>query len=156
MREIQGDLWTKFTELYTQSEYQTYLVIPINGDVNISGKAVMGRGVAAQASARYKRLALDVGILLSRQGLKVNWIKHSGTGRVFVVFPVKYHWWERASLELIERSTDQLQSIILDRYETFILPRPGCGNGRLDWKDVKPIVSVLPDNVIIISRVGEV
>lgn len=33
-----------------------------------------------------------------------------------------------------------------------VLPRPGCGNGRLTWEQVKPVIKFLPDNVWVISR----
>jgi len=30
-------------------------------------------------------------------------------------------------------------------FESIIIPRPGCGNGGLNWKDIKPIVKQILD-----------
>jgi hypothetical protein len=58
-----------------------------------------------------------------------------------ITFPVKRNWWEVADLALIERSARELLKIIeVKRIRGAIyLPRPGCGNGRLKWEDVKKI-----------------
>jgi hypothetical protein len=46
-------------------------------------------------------------------------------------------------LGLIERSARELLKIIEVKTikEAVYLPRPGCGNGRLKWEDVKKILS---------------
>lgn len=38
-----------------------------------------------------------------------------------------------------------------DERTKVVLPRPGCGNGRLVWADVKPVLAGLPDEVLIIT-----
>ena len=60
-----------------------------------------------------------------------------------ITFPVKHNWWEAADLGLIERSASELLKIIEVKKikEAVYLPRPGCGNGRLNWEDVKKILS---------------
>ena len=69
------------------------------------------------------------------------------------MFPVKYNWWEQASLELIKESAIALKKAA-EFEDTIILPRPGCGNGRLEWPTVKRVLEEvgLPDNVWIITR----
>ena len=52
-------------------------------------------------------------------------------------------WQGRSDLTLIERSA-KLTLNIVERLalHTFILPRPGCGNGELSWNnDVKPLLT---------------
>jgi hypothetical protein len=63
-----------------------------------------------------------------------------------ITFPVKHNWWEAADLGLIERSARELLKIIKVKKikEAVYLPRPGCGNGRLKWEDVKKILSPIP------------
>mgnify|MGYP001580901715 CR=1 FL=1 len=61
-----------------------------------------------------------------------------------------------ADLELIKESASQL-AVVAGAYsnKTFVLPRPGCGNGGLKWEDVKPVIEpILPDNVHVITLKG--
>jgi hypothetical protein len=79
-----------------------------------------------------------------------------------VTFPVKRHWGDRADLDLIEASARWLCHALDHRAEQKVPPgflaplylvRPGCGNGKLDWKDVKPILaSILDDRFIVVER----
>lgn len=70
-----------------------------------------------------------------------------------VSFPVKHHWRDEADLDLIKKSAIQLMNHVDGLgWGKVILPRPGCGNGRLTWEKVKPILeSVLDDRVLVIS-----
>lgn len=67
-------------------------------------------------------------------------------------FPVKHVWYEEADPELIRISVGYLKLFALDRpNEVFLLPRPGCGNGKLQWSDVRPLLLDLPDNVQVVT-----
>lgn len=73
---------------------------------------------------------------------------------------MKHNWWEKADTSLIEQSTLQLKDFfdtIIGGYPTPIyLVRPGCGNGQLDWKDVKPILEkYLDDRFTIVERAND-
>jgi len=70
---------------------------------------------------------------------------------------VKHHWRERADLILIERSARELVDFVTDLWErgpaTICLVRPGCGNGGLDWKDVRPVLApLLDDRFMVVER----
>jgi O-acetyl-ADP-ribose deacetylase (regulator of RNase III) len=74
-------------------------------------------------------------------------MKGQQVGLELYSFPVKHNWWENADFDLIEQSTIELKSIAdRKKYDTIVLPRPGCGNGGLDWEDVKPILETHFDN----------
>lgn len=129
MREVYGDLWDYPADIR---------VITTNGDVNRFGQAVMGRGVALQAKQRYPGVELVLGSYLKSSGLCLVYME----SQKLVSFPVKYHWHQQADLRLIERSAKSLVQLSkLYGWKTVVLPRPGCGNGGLDWEDVKPVIA---------------
>lgn len=137
MIEVTGNLW----------EYPAdYRIITTNGTVKKNGQAVLGAGVAQQAVKRYPNLPQELGYSISRVGN----IVHTFEQYKLFTFPVKHEWWQEANLELIKLSTHRLSKLILDEFR-YLLPRPGCGNGKLNWIDVKPIVESLPNNVFVIN-----
>jgi len=114
-------------------------VITTNGSTNSEGKAVMGRGVALQAASQFKTLPSLLGALIGEFGNHVHVI--STEGLTFVTFPVKYNWWEAADLNLIHRSARELVSVTnREEFDLTVLPRPGTGNGKLSWNQVRPIL----------------
>lgn len=68
--------------------------------------------------------------------------RHIKFGKEFIVsFPTKYHWKEKSKLENLEKSLSALKNFCLGfKIETIAIPKLGCGEGGLDWKDVKPII----------------
>ena len=145
MRELTGNLWEVETDA---------VVITTNGVVRKDGCAVMGRGVAKQAAERMPRIAGIFGKALQVIGNHVINLGYSQTWGWIFSFPVKEHWRDTASLELIERSARELVDAV-DRYEfgTVALPRPGCGNGGLRWKDVRPVIEpLLDDRFVVVER----
>lgn len=52
-------------------------------------------------------------------------------------FPMKRHWREETIPELLRRSAGQLVALA-DKFgcEHVVLPRHGCGNGRLSWEGI--------------------
>jgi hypothetical protein len=126
MQQLHVDLWT-------QAEQADALCVTTNGMVTQAGRGVMGRGVAAQAVNRYPHIALYLGQSLTKYGNHVDELIPGGLGFPAVVsFPVKHHWREAADLTLIARSALELAALTDKRgWAQVVLPRPGCGNGRL-------------------------
>jgi len=142
MKQATGNLWTFPADARC---------ITTNGAVTKSGLAVMGRGVAAQAKERWPGLPGILGELLQERGNHVAdlW---KPTGRPLLVsFPVKHSWRQPADLALIERSCNELMDLA-DRIglRNIALPRPGCGNGGLDWAQVGPAIAPLLDDRVTI------
>lgn len=134
------------------------VVITTNGDVNAAGRAVMGRGCALEAKKRFPGIDLTLAVKLKCYGNHTRILKIVGDPceRTFplIAFPVKHRWHEYADLELIERSTRELVRIA-DRngYSTIAMPRPGCGNGKLQWKIVRPIIEdLLDDRFVVVHK----
>lgn len=136
------------------------IVITTNGTVNSSGRAVMGRGCALEAKQRVEDIDLTFGRLLRKHGSRVVVIipmynyrpVHIGTCAI-VSFPVKRHWREDADLELIERSVGELLELSEEYgWRTVVMPRPGCGAGKLSWDTVRPLLAnQLDDRFTVVS-----
>lgn len=140
MREIIGQLWDFYGKL------NTVVCITTNGTVRQDGAAVMGRGCALEASERFPEFRMALGHHIKRNGN----VPMRLEGEMLITFPVKHNWFEAADLALIQKSAQWLAGC--DPAYTYVLPRPGCGNGRLQWRDVHPLIEFLPDNVWVISK----
>lgn len=133
MKELTADLWQVPADLR---------VITTNGTVKKNGAAVMGRGCAKEAKDRYPGIDQMLGKHLRLHG---NW--PTRLDDEIASLPVKHNWWERADVELIEQSVRGLV-ILVDRYgyKNVVMPRPGCGNGKLLWEEIKPLIEPLLDD----------
>jgi hypothetical protein len=111
----------------------------------------MGRGCARQAAARFPELPRKLASRISAERNHVFYFPEHG----LITFPVKHNWWEAADLGLIERSARELLKMIEVKKikEAVYLPRPGCGNGRLNWEDVKKFLSPIlkPDQFHVVT-----
>lgn len=138
MIEVVGNLWSYSADVR---------VITTNGTVKKNGECVMGRGCALEAKQRWPDFPLYLGKQLRACGNVVldcgRWPNDSA--RIYT-FPVKHRWMETADIELITRSATSLAEQLGQMSGTIVMPRPGCGNGGLLWKDVKPVISLLLDD----------
>jgi O-acetyl-ADP-ribose deacetylase (regulator of RNase III) len=65
-----------------------------------------------------------------------------GRPRYLVNFPTKGHWRSKSRLDDIRTGLADLRQVILDRGITSIaVPPLGCGNGALNWQDVRPLIT---------------
>jgi|YNPMSStandDraft_2_1061718.scaffolds.fasta_scaffold05931_3 hypothetical protein len=92
-----------------------------------------------------KKLLSETPLLISYKNIMlVNW---------HFLLPVKYQWYEKASLELISKSLKNLSEFFSGDGEEIYLPKMGCGFGELSWDSVLPlyersslkIVLIVPD-----------
>ena len=139
MLNVKGNAWDVY------NDYDV-LCITTNGFVKNNGECVMGRGIALEAKKRFPSIAKVLGSFIKQYGnrcMKLAKIKDT----YLVSFPVKHNWYEMADIELIKRSCLQLTEMA-DKFNwtKILLPRPGCGNGGLNWNDVEPIISELLDD----------
>lgn len=139
MKEVTGNLWTYPAECRA---------ITTNGSINRNRECVMGRGCALQARNRFPGLAKQLADYIIRMGNVPHLLKTtSDTGYALVSFPVKEEWSDVASTKLITQSATRLVAMAdLYGWKTVVLPRPGCGNGKLKWGNVKPLLEPLLDD----------
>lgn len=143
MNEITGELWVQRNAI---------IVITTNGGVRRDGACVMGRGCARTARDRFAGLDQHLGSLIREHG---NRAFRLGTwdGIPLASMPVKHNWSDTADVDLITTSARQLVEMA-DKFhwERIVVPRPGCGNGGLDWDDVRPhLADVLDDRFDVIT-----
>jgi hypothetical protein len=142
MLDIKADLWTTDA---------TGICITTNGYVKPNGRAVMGRGCALEAKNKFPDIDYTLGRIIKQFGNHVYPLLANGTKTIYS-FPVKHNWWEDADMDLIKRSCQELKQYA-QGHKLILLPRPGCGNGRLRWEYVRPVIEgILPLNVATIYK----
>jgi len=141
------------------------ICITTNGIVRKDGACVMGRGCALEATKLFPGIDLTLGQRIKKAGNIVHFLgfhtirptSEKPFTTAVLSFPVKYHWGDDADLDLILDSCRQISRIAsITELQKIVIPRPGCGNGRLDWqKIVKPAIEpLLDDRFYIISPGG--
>lgn len=146
MIEQVGNVWRYY-------QNWQWIAITTNSIVKANGKAVMGAGIAKQATLLVPHIAQSLGASLQKYGSTVREI-HSR----ILAFPTKKEWWKDSCIELIQLSAHQLQDFLNYNkdIEKVYMPRPGCGSGNLSWADVQPVLQkILDDRVIILQPKGE-
>ena len=138
------DLW----ELYDKGNW---IAITTNNVVKNNGEVVMGRGVALEAARRLPSLPKELGNLLRSSNLN-NPCCFSNYR--LVTFPTKYHYRNDSDILLIQHSAEFLSNWFSNKpqIEAIYIPRPGCGNGNLNWEDVKLVIEpILDDRFTVVS-----
>lgn len=145
MIEMKGNIWD-----FYKKDPEAYICITTNGFVKTNGECVMGAGVAKEAREKFKFFSKILGDMIKKNGNNVFMF----TGERILTFPTKHNWFENSDVELIKKSAKQLVEYINEfKIPRVYLPRPGCGNGKLKWKDVKPAIEkILDDRILIVSK----
>lgn len=103
---------------------------------------VMGKGIALEFKKRYPGMFEIYRKMCEKKQLKIgklsliyeldHWI---------LLFPTKENWRYPSKLEYIESGLDKFVKEYANRGITSIaFPKLGCGNGELDWEDVKVLM----------------
>lgn len=109
--------------------------------VNMMG--TMGKGLALAFKRRYPGLDQAYqrackNFVLSSKGSSMVGV---GNDQYVLLFATKYHWRNPSQLNLIRGVLTRLS----EQYETMgitslAVPMIGCGEGKLDWYDVYPLI----------------
>jgi len=103
---------------------------------------VMGKGIALS----FKKLYPDMFTAYRKEcdkhrlviGKLMLWY---GPDHWVLMFPTKEHWRNPSKIEYIEKGLMAFTRRYADYNITSVaFPRLGCGNGELDWKEVKPVM----------------
>jgi len=135
-----GNMWDVFEE-------SDLFLITTNAYIKKSGEIVMGKGIASEAKQKFPIFPLRVAEDIQKS---IYFQKHKKYGITrnlkdlppqLRCFQVKYHYRDKASLDLIRFSTSMLSLIIqANKYENVHLNYPGIGNGNLSKEEVSPIL----------------
>jgi O-acetyl-ADP-ribose deacetylase (regulator of RNase III) len=105
---------------------------------------VMGKGIALQFKQAFpdNYSAYEAACKRGEVQLGKMFVFHRntlGNPRVIVNFPTKNHWRGKSRLKDIESGLRALiQFVKSEKIRSIAVPPLGCGNGGLDWNDVRP------------------
>jgi len=129
--------------------------------VSVNTVGVMGKGLASRAkyqfpdvyvryqdACRSKRLAMGKPYLYKRESSVEHQLAddpsslgNANSGTWFLLFPTKRHWREQSDITGIERGLAWLRDNYREEgIRSLAMPALGCGLGRLDWRDVGPLL----------------
>lgn len=124
---------------------------------------VMGKGVALEFKRRwpdnfraYKRLC-DTGKMSPGKMFifQIGDLLQKADRQFLINFPTKQHWKAKSKIEYVEHGLEDFVHQVRDLgIKSVAMPPLGCGNGGLDWNDVRPLIeeklSSLPDVKFIV------
>lgn len=122
---------------------------------------VMGKGIALSFKKRYTEMFTQYRDACDKHKLTIGkLILWYGPDHWILNFPTKEHWRNPSKIEYIEKGLMTFVRKYADYNITSIaFPKLGCGNGELDWNDVKPLMEKylkdLPIDVFIYLGPGE-
>ena len=138
------------------------LVAPVDALVNtVNIKGIMGKGLALQFKQAFPAMFRDYEKACKAGEVQLGKMHVFALGGLaggplwIINFPTKGHWRERSRLTDIETGLEDLVNTILRLgIRSIAIPPLGCGNGGLNWADVRPRIEAtftnLPDvNVLL-------
>jgi len=129
--------------------------------ISVNSVGIMGKGLASRAKYLFpdvyvfyqdlcRRGALELGKpFLYRRESSFNYqladepssLPSFNTNTWFLLFPTKHHWRERADLPGIREGLEWIEKNYKRmKLESLALPALGCGLGRLEWREIGPIL----------------
>ena len=103
---------------------------------------VMGKGVALEFKNRYPDMFQSYKALCDEKKLDVGkLVLWKNSSKWVLLFPTKKHWRNPSKMEYIEKGLEKFVEN-WDRLgaNSIAFPRLGCGNGGLDWEEVRPMM----------------
>lgn len=129
--------------------------------VSVNTVGVMGKGLASRAKYQFPRVYVHYQDLCHSGKLKIGkpqlykrelpleheladvpeTLSNYNSQKWFLLFPTKRHWKERADIKGIEEGLQWLAgNYKKEGIKSLAIPALGCGLGKLDWRDVGPLM----------------
>jgi O-acetyl-ADP-ribose deacetylase (regulator of RNase III) len=131
MKFLQGNLFDAPTEALVNT-------------VNTVG--VMGKGIALMFKEAFPDNFRAYGEAVKREEVRIGHMfvteNHALDGPQWLInFPTKKHWRQPSRLEWIVTGLEDLRRVVEEKgIHSIALPPLGCGNGGLDWSDIRPVI----------------
>ncbi len=108
--------------------------------VNCEG--YMGKGIAYQFKLKYPNNNRDYIKACKSGELKVGKLHYfKEDNKIIVNFPTKDRWRQKSKIEYIIDGMDSLVNLLPTlKVKSIAIPPLGCGNGGLEWNDVKSLI----------------
>src|SRR5208282_6097338 len=114
---------------------------------------VMGKGIALQFKLAFPDNYAAYEAACKRGEVQIGrmFVFHrENDPRIIINFPTKRHWRGQSKIEDIKSGLKVLIEVVRkERIKSIAVPPLGCGNGGLDWEEVRPLIthafSELPD-----------
>lgn len=120
---------------------------PVEALVNtVNTVGVMGKGIALQFSRAYPENEAAYEKACKREEVQPGRMfifetKSLSGPRYIVNFPTKRHWRARSRIEDISSGLHALvEDVQRLKIKSLAVPPLGCGNGGLDWNEVRPLI----------------
>lgn len=108
--------------------------------VNCEG--YMGKGIAYQFKLRFPENNREYVKACRNKSLKIGTLHYFWEEEKLIVnFPTKNKWREKSEIDYIRLGLSELVDLIsLLSIKSIAIPPLGCGNGGLNWADIKPVI----------------
>jgi O-acetyl-ADP-ribose deacetylase (regulator of RNase III) len=113
----------------------------------VNTQGVMGAGVALQFKKAYPNNFKLYEKAAKAGQITIGKIFVTETGNItnpkyIINFPTKEHWRYSSKLVWIEEGLKDLRKFLIKKkIQSIAIPPLGCGNGKLNWIDVKPLIT---------------
>lgn len=121
---------------------------------------VMGKGIALQFRESYPESAREYADAAKRHEVHVGRVlvtpSHALMGPQWIIhFPTKRHWRRPSRLEWVREGLGDLVRVVQElRIRSIAVPPLGCGNGGLDWTEVRALIdeafATVPDVDVVV------
>ena len=133
---------------FTQGNLLEADVEAVVNTVNTVG--IMGKGIALMFKERFPDNFKAYARACKDDKIRIGTMFVTKSDEMFgpkwiINFPTKTHWKVKTRLEWIQKGLEDLVRVISEKdIKSIAIPPLGCGNGGLDWSDVRPsIVDVI-------------
>ena len=131
------------------------LEAPVEALVNtVNTEGIMGKGIALQFKQAFPEMFRDYEKACKAGQIRLGRVHVydrgglTGSPRWIINFPTKGHWRERSRLTDIEAGLRDLVATVQRLgIHSIAVPPLGCGNGGLNWADVRPHIEIAFDKL---------